>query len=102
MKMKPRQFCLVAVACAPCLFLAGCNPPAASGRFIGTTSNADWPYRYRLAQTGGIWSGTIEHRDTNGWAVWDAMDITKQSKSQINFQARVADAPSFRLGWCLT
>ncbi len=100
--MTFQQFGLGAVACAACLFLAGCNPLATSVRYIGTTKDADWPYRYRLAQTGGVWSGNIEHLNTNGWAFWDAMDITEQNKSQIKFKARVGHDPSFQLGWYLT
>jgi len=70
--------------------------------YTGTTKDTDWSYRYRLAQTGGVWSGTIEHRDTNGWAFWDAMDIIEQNKSRIKFKARAGDPVSFRLGWYLT
>lgn len=100
--MTFQQFILGAVLCAACLFLAGCKPSATSASYVGTTKDADWPYRYRLAQTGGLWSGTIEHLNTNGWAFWDAMDITEQNKSKIKFKARVGDDPSFRLGWYLT
>ncbi|MEY2410433.1 MAG: hypothetical protein QOF48_3103 [Verrucomicrobiota bacterium] len=100
--MKFQKFSLGAVACAAWLFLAGCNPPAPSARYIGTTKDADWPYRYRLAQTRGEWSGTIEHLNTNGWVFWDAMDITEQNKSTIKFKARIGDSASFRLGWYLT
>src|SRR5436190_13339954 len=100
--MRFQQFCLGTVACAACLFLAGCNPPATWRCYIGTSKDTDWPYRYRLAQTGGVWSGTIEHLDTNGWAFWDAMDIIEQNKSRIKFKARAGDPVSFRLGWYLT
>ena len=100
--MKSQQFCLGAVACAAWLVLAGCNPPATSRSYIGTTKDTDWPYRYRLAQTGGVWSGTIEHRDTDGWAFWDAMDIIEQNKSRIKFKARAGGPASFRPGWYLT
>jgi len=100
--MKFQQFCLGAAACAASLFLSGCNPPTTSRSYIGTTKDTDWPYRYRLAQTGGVWSGTIELRDTNGWAFWDTMDIIEQNKSRIKFKARAGNPASFRPGWYLT
>src|SRR4051812_22131005 len=99
--MKFQQFSLGAAACAACLFLAGCNLPTTSRSYIGTTKDTDWPYRYRLAQTRGVWSGAIEHRNTNGWAFWDAMDIIEQNKNQITFKAQAGDLTSFRPQWYL-
>ena len=95
--MKPRG--LVVAAYAACLFLAGCKPPNAAHTFLGMTKETDWPYRYWLTETNGVWSGTVEHLDAGGWAFSDTMEITEQGADKINFKAQYGP---FKPGWYLT
>jgi hypothetical protein len=85
------------------LLLVGYNPPIASRSYVGiVTDDTDWPYRYNLTRTNGVWSGSIDYRGTNGWVFWDTMEITRQDERDIRFRARVGERADLRLGWYLS
>ncbi|MDR2189164.1 MAG: hypothetical protein LBE62_14160 [Azonexus sp.] len=85
------------------LLLIGCNPsPSVPSRsYVGMAgSDENWPYRYRVAQTNGVWSGCIERLDKNSWVFWDAMEIIYQREDQqITFKARSGEQQNIRQKW---
>jgi hypothetical protein len=87
------------------MLLAGCNNNPASGSYLGTVTDppyrdeGPWPYRYTLSQTDGVWSGSVEHRGSNGWVFLDSMHISEQNQSRIAF--KITDESGLRSGWYL-
>ena len=70
---------------------------------MGIADNrADWPYRYRITQTDGQWSGAVDLRVADGWVPWDTMQITEQKADWISFQALLGEpGKAIPLGWYL-
>src|ERR1051326_5849724 len=88
------------------MLLIGWKQPPPNGKFLGTSTDPAWPYRYTLARTGGVWSGSIDYKTTNGWVLLDTMEIIKQDRAQIEFMTRIStnDQPGFlviRIPWLL-
>ena len=94
----PRLFSIVML-----LLCAGCNLSQAPRTFMGIATNrADWPYRYRITQTDGQWSGTVELRVPTGWVPWDTMHITEQEADRLSFKALLGEpGKAIPLGWYL-
>jgi hypothetical protein len=72
--------------------------------FVGiATTQADWPYRYRISRTDGTWSGTVDLRVPGGWAHWDKMHITDQVPGKICFRVLYGESDkAIPSGWHLT
>ncbi|MEY4201195.1 MAG: hypothetical protein RLZZ265_2935 [Verrucomicrobiota bacterium] len=72
-----------------CLFWAGCQKTQTPQVFVGVATNrADWPYRYRISQRDGVWSGDVDLRGTNErWVPWEEMNITSQKANELTFRA---------------
>jgi hypothetical protein len=99
--MNTLRPCLAVISC---LLLAGCISPVASHSYVGIAKNdTSWPYRYKLTNAGGGWSGNIEHRVPDGWVSWDSMEIVQQKEGEISFRALSGEPrKAIPLGWHLS
>lgn len=70
------------------LLSTGYSSVKAPRSFVGTAANnEDWPYRYRITQDDGQWSGDVDLQLSNGWVQWDTMQISDQSEKRLEFSA---------------